>query len=37
MQPIEQACFWLARRAPAPGSHSLEGAQAAEVAIVAPA
>jgi glycine/D-amino acid oxidase-like deaminating enzyme len=33
MQPIEQACFWLARRAPR--DHTpLAGAQAADVAIV---
>jgi glycine/D-amino acid oxidase-like deaminating enzyme len=33
MQPIEQACFWLARRAPRDPT-PLEGGQATEVAIV---
>jgi glycine/D-amino acid oxidase-like deaminating enzyme len=33
MQPIEQACFWLARRAPR-GHRPLEGDQAADVAVI---
>jgi glycine/D-amino acid oxidase-like deaminating enzyme len=33
MQPIEQACFWLARRAPR-GHHTLEGDRDADVAVV---
>ena len=33
MQPIEQACFWLARRAPR-DHHPLDGAREADVAVV---
>jgi glycine/D-amino acid oxidase-like deaminating enzyme len=33
MQPVEQSCFWLARRAPR-DHHPLEGAREADVAIV---